>query len=282
MEKFKSSVRINEQIELGGDRLVLFAGPCAAESYDLCMETGAHVKAICEKLGMDYVFKASFDKANRTSGSSYRGPSLDEGLEILSRVRKDLGVPVVTDVHESIQCAEVASVVDVLQIPAFLCRQTDLLKAAARTGKPVKIKKGQFMAPADMKYAVDKVRGEGNTNVFLTERGVSFGYNTLVVDMRSLPVMRQFTPVVFDVTHSVQQPGGLGGASGGQRQFAPHLARAAAAAGVDGFFIETHPNPEKALSDGPNMIPLRFMEDFLSMIKAFWDLERRIKKPEIN
>ncbi|MCS6973348.1 MAG: 3-deoxy-8-phosphooctulonate synthase [Cyclobacteriaceae bacterium] len=282
MEKFKTGVRINDRIELGGDRLVLFAGPCAAESYDLCMETGTHVKALCEKLGIDYVFKASFDKANRTSGNSYRGPSLDEGLEILRRVRKDLGVPVVTDVHESVQCAEVASVVDVLQIPAFLCRQTDLLKAAARTGKPVKIKKGQFMAPADMKYAVDKVRGEGNQNVFLTERGVSFGYNTLVVDMRSLPVMRQFTPVVFDVTHSVQQPGGLGGASGGQRQFAPHLARAAAAAGVDGFFIETHPNPEKALSDGPNMIPLKDMEDFLSMIKAFWDLERRIKKPEIN
>ncbi|MDW8332147.1 MAG: 3-deoxy-8-phosphooctulonate synthase [Cyclobacteriaceae bacterium] len=282
MEKFKTGVRINDRIELGGSRLVLFAGPCAAESYDLCMETGTHVKALCEKLGIDYVFKASFDKANRTSGNSYRGPSLDEGLEILRRVRKDLGVPVVTDVHESVQCAEVASVVDVLQIPAFLCRQTDLLKAAARTGKPVKIKKGQFMAPADMKYAVDKVRGEGNQNVFLTERGVSFGYNTLVVDMRSLPVMRQFTPVVFDVTHSVQQPGGLGGASGGQRQFAPHLARAAAAAGVDGFFIETHPNPEKALSDGPNMIPLKDMEDFLSMIKAFWDLERRIKKPEIN
>ncbi|MCX7638013.1 MAG: 3-deoxy-8-phosphooctulonate synthase [Cyclobacteriaceae bacterium] len=282
MEKFKTGVRINDRIELGGSRLVLFAGPCAAESYDLCMETGTHVKALCEKLGIDYVFKASFDKANRTSGNSYRGPSLDEGLEILRRVRKDLGVPVVTDVHESVQCAEVASVVDVLQIPAFLCRQTDLLKAAARTGKPVKIKKGQFMAPADMKYAVDKVRGEGNQNVFLTERGVSFGYNTLVVDMRSLPVMRQFTPVVFDVTHSVQQPGGLGGASGGQRQFAPHLARAAAAAGVDGFFIETHPNPEKALSDGPNMIPLKDMEDFLSMIKAFWDLERRIKKPEIS
>jgi len=172
----------------------------------------------------------------------------------------------------------VAEVADVLQIPAFLCRQTDLLKAAARTGKAVKIKKGQFMAPEDMKYAVDKVRGEGNNNVFLTERGASFGYHTLVVDMRSLPIMRQFTPVIFDVTHSVQQPGGMGGTSGGQREFAPFLARAAAAAGVDGFFIETHPVPEKALSDGPNMIPLHEMEGFLQMIKAYFDLKPAFPK----
>jgi 2-dehydro-3-deoxyphosphooctonate aldolase (KDO 8-P synthase) len=251
---------------------VLFSGPCAAESYDLCMETGAHVKALCQTLGIDYVFKSSFDKANRTSAGSYRGPSLEGGLSILARVKKDLGVPVVTDVHESYQCAEVAEVVDVLQIPAFLCRQTDLLRAAARTGKAVKIKKGQFMAPEDMKYAVDKVREEGNNNVFLTERGASFGYHTLVVDMRSLPIMRQFSPVIFDVTHSVQQPGGKGGSSGGQREFAPFLARAAAAAGVDGFFIETHPFPEKALSDGPNMIPLKEMESFLRMIKQYWEL----------
>jgi 2-dehydro-3-deoxyphosphooctonate aldolase (KDO 8-P synthase) len=190
-------------------------------------------------------------------------------------VKKDLQVPVVTDVHESYQCAEVAEVADVLQIPAFLCRQTDLLKAAARTGKAVKIKKGQFMAPEDMKYALEKVREEGNENVFLTERGVSFGYHTLVVDMRALPVMRQYSPVIFDVTHSVQQPGGKGGSSGGQREFAPFLARAAAAAGVDGFFIETHPNPESALSDGPNMIPLSRMDSFLTMIKQFWDLQRK-------
>lgn len=275
MERFTKTVKIGEHIVLGGEKMVLFAGPCAAESYDICMETGWHVKHICEKLGIDYIFKASFDKANRTSGSSYRGPAKDVGLEILSRVRKDLNVPVVTDVHESVQCAEVATVVDVLQIPAFLCRQTDLLKAAARTGKPVKIKKGQFMAPEDMKYAVDKVRGEGNENVFLTERGASFGYHNLVVDMRSLPLMRQFTPVVFDVTHSVQQPGGMGGSSGGQRQFAPYLARAAAAVGVDGFFIETHPEPDKALSDGPNMIPLSQMEAFVTGIKAFWDLQRK-------
>jgi 2-dehydro-3-deoxyphosphooctonate aldolase (KDO 8-P synthase) len=274
MEKFKDKVKVTDNITLGGERMVLFSGPCAAESYDICMETGSKVKSICETLGIDYVFKSSFDKANRTSSGSYRGPSIEDGLEILSRVKKDLGVPIVTDVHESYQCEEVATVVDVIQIPAFLCRQTDLLKAAARTGKAVKIKKGQFMAPEDMKYAVDKVRGEGNNNVFLTERGASFGYHTLVVDMRSLPVMRQFTPVIFDVTHSVQQPGGKGGSSGGQREFAPYLARAAAATGVDGFFIETHPNPDKALSDGPNMIPLKEMESFLKMIHGYWQITK--------
>lgn len=265
---------LGDNIKVGGKRMVLFAGPCAAESYEICLETGAHVKAICEKLDIDYVFKSSFDKANRTSSGSYRGPSREGGLKILERVKKELGIPIVTDVHESFQCAEVAEVADVLQIPAFLCRQTDLLKAAAKTGRAVKIKKGQFMAPEDMKYAVNKVREEGNSNVLLTERGVSFGYHTLVVDMRSLPVMRQFAPVIFDVTHSVQQPGGQGGSSGGQREFAPFLARAAAAAGVDGFFIETHPDPSKALSDGPNMIPLSEMEGFLAMIKQFWALER--------
>ena len=270
MEVFKEKVKITDTLSLGGEKLVLFAGPCAAESYDICMETGTKVKEICARLGIDYVFKSSFDKANRTSLGSYRGPSVETGLQILERVKRDLGVPVVTDVHESYQCAEVASVVDVLQIPAFLCRQTDLLKAAARTGKAVKIKKGQFMAPEDMKYAVDKVRGEGNHNVFLTERGTSFGYHTLVVDMRSLPIMRQFSPVVFDVTHSIQQPGGKGGSSGGQREFAPYLAKAAAAVGVDGFFIETHPAPEKALSDGPNMIPLHDMESFVSAIQKIW------------
>jgi 2-dehydro-3-deoxyphosphooctonate aldolase (KDO 8-P synthase) len=272
MDRFRDTVQITDRIKIGAEKMVLFSGPCAAESYDLCMETGGRVKELCNKLGVDYVFKSSFDKANRTSSGSYRGPSFEEGLKILERVRKDLNVPVVTDVHESYQCAEVAAVVDVLQIPAFLCRQTDLLRAAARTRKAVKIKKGQFMAPEDMKYAVDKVREEGNNNVFLTERGASFGYHTLVVDMRSLPIMRQFTPVVFDVTHSVQQPGGKGGSSGGQREFAPFLARAAAAAGVDGFFIETHPTPETALSDGPNMIHLHNMEAFLTMLKKYWDL----------
>lgn len=273
MQTFKTKVQITDNITLGGDRMVLFSGPCAAESYDLCMETGARVKEMCARLGIDYVFKSSFDKANRTSAGSYRGNSLEEGLKILERVRRDLDVPIVTDVHETWQCSVVATFADVLQIPAFLCRQTDLLKSAARTGRAVKIKKGQFMAPEDMKYAADKVREEGNENVFLTERGASFGYHTLVVDMRSLPIMRQFTPVVFDVTHSVQQPGGKGGSSGGQREFAPFLARAAAAVGVDGFFIETHPQPEKALSDGPNMIPLGEMEDFLGMICRYWELK---------
>ncbi len=275
MEKFKDTVKIADRITLGGDKMVLFAGPCAAESYDLCIEVGTKVKQLTSDLGIDFVFKSSFDKANRTSSGSYRGSSMEAGLEILSRVKKELNVPIVTDVHESYQCAEAATVADVLQIPAFLCRQTDLLKAAAKTGKAVKIKKGQFMAPEDMQYAVQKVRGEGNNNVFLTERGASFGYHTLVVDMKSLPIMRQYSPVIFDVTHSVQQPGGKGGSSGGQREFAPFLARAAAAVGVDGFFIETHPVPDKALSDGPNMIPLKEMESFLKMIKAHWDLSRK-------
>ncbi|HZY79080.1 MAG TPA: 3-deoxy-8-phosphooctulonate synthase [Cyclobacteriaceae bacterium] len=274
MERFKDIVRIADGIELGGSQMVLFAGPCAAESFDICMETGTAVKKICADLGIGYVFKSSFDKANRTSSSSYRGPSIDSGLEILRRVRKELNVPIVTDVHESSQCEEVASVVDVLQIPAFLCRQTDLLVAAGKTGKPVKIKKGQFMAPEDMKFAVDKVRGEGNNSVFLTERGTSFGYHNLVVDFRSLPIMRQYTPVVFDVTHSIQRPGGLGGTSGGDRQYAGFLSKAAAAVGVDGFFIETHPNPEKALSDGPNMVRLSDMSQFVKNIKSHWDLAR--------
>lgn len=272
MEIFKDKVRITDSIQIGGDRMVLFAGPCAAESLEISLETGTEVQKICKELDIDYVFKASFDKANRTSVSSYRGPSMKGGLDILARVKSELNVPVVTDVHESYQCAEVAEVADVLQIPAFLCRQTDLLIAAAHTGKAVKVKKGQFMAPEDMKYAVDKVRDAGNPNVFLTERGASFGYHNLVVDMRSLPIMRQYSPVIFDVTHSIQQPGGLGGKSGGQREFAPYLSRAAAAAGVDGFFIETHPNPAKALSDGPNMVPLAEMKDFLKMIKKYWDL----------
>jgi len=275
MEIFKDKVQVTDTITLGGDKMVLFAGPCAAESYDICMEVGTKVKAITEALGIQYVFKASFDKANRTSAESYRGPSMEGGLQILERVKKDLKVPIVTDVHESYQCAEVAHVADVLQIPAYLCRQTDLLKAAGKTGKAVKVKKGQFMSPEDMQYAVAKVRGEGNDKVFLTERGTMFGYNNLVVDMRSLPIMRQYTPVIFDVTHSVQRPGGLGGKSGGDRQFTPYLAKAAAAAGVDGFFIETHPNPEKALSDGPNMIPLHEMETFLKSILAYWQLGKK-------
>lgn len=275
MDIFSERVNVADNIELGGDKMVLFAGPCAAESYDICMEVAEKVKEVTSKLGIEYVFKASFDKANRTSAGSYRGGGINGGLEILAKVKKELELPIVTDIHESHQASEVAEVADVLQIPAFLCRQTDLLLAAAKTGKSVKVKRGQFMAPEDMQYAVSKVKSAGNNNVFLTERGVSFGYHNLVVDMRALPTMRQFAPVIFDVTHSIQQPGGAGGTSGGQREYAPFLARAAAAAGVDGFFIETHPDPSKALSDGPNMVPLNEIEDFLKMIKEVWEVGQR-------
>ncbi|MCH6234806.1 3-deoxy-8-phosphooctulonate synthase [Cognataquiflexum rubidum] len=275
MEKFTQPMRITEDIVLGTGKPVLFAGPCAVESFDICMEIGSSVKEYADKLGFSYVFKASFDKANRTSSSSFRSIGMDKSLEVLQRVGKALNVPLVTDIHESYQAEEVAEVVDVLQIPAFLCRQTDLLLAAGQTGKAVKIKRGQFMAPEDMQYAVTKVRSTGNENVCLTERGFTLGYHNLVVDMRALPIMRQFAPVVFDITHSVQQPGGMGGTSGGQREFAPFLARAAAAAGVDGFFIETHPEPAKALSDGPNLIPLNRMKDFLTMLKETWELGQK-------
>ena len=268
-------MKITEDVILGADKPVLFSGPCAVESYDICLEIGTKVKEWAELHGFSYVFKASFDKANRTSSGSFRSIGMDKSLEVLQRVGKSLNVPLVTDIHESYQAAEVAEVVDVLQIPAFLCRQTDLLLAAGNTGKAVKIKRGQFMAPEDMQYAVTKVRSTGNENVCLTERGFSLGYHNLVVDMRGLPIMRQFAPVVFDITHSVQQPGGQGGTSGGQREFAPILARAAAATGIDGFFIETHPEPSKALSDGPNLIPLHRMGDFLEMLKEAWTLGRK-------
>jgi 2-dehydro-3-deoxyphosphooctonate aldolase (KDO 8-P synthase) len=255
-------------LTLGGEKLVLIAGPCAVESLEICMQTAAALKALSERLGIGYIFKSSFDKANRTSEHSFRSIGFDEALEILAKVRHEVGVPILTDVHESIQVNATAQVADALQIPAFLCRQTDLLLAAGHSGRAVNIKKGQFMAPEDMGYAVEKVQSTSNKNVFLTERGSTYGYHNLVVDIRSLPIMRQFAPVVFDVTHSVQMPGGLGGVSGGQREFAPYLARAAAAAGVDGFFIETHPDPQKALSDGPNMIPLHEMENLLTEIIA--------------
>ncbi|MDH5380702.1 MAG: 3-deoxy-8-phosphooctulonate synthase, partial [Cyclobacteriaceae bacterium] len=230
------------------------------------------LKRLSDDLGINYVFKASFDKANRTSAGSFRGHGFDEGLNILRKIKEQVGVPIVTDVHETIQMKAVAEVADVIQIPAFLCRQTDLLIAAGETQRTVNVKKGQFMAPEDMEYAVSKISGTGNNKIALTERGASFGYHNLVVDFRSLPVMRNFAPVIFDVTHSVQQPGGAGGKSGGQREFAPYLARAAAATGVDGFFIETHPNPEVALSDGPNMIPLNEMKGFLQMLLKYWNI----------
>ncbi len=275
MIRTTQAMNIREGVVLGSEKPVLFAGPCAVESFDICLEIGTQVKAWAEENGFSYVFKASFDKANRTSSGSFRSIGMDKSLEVLQRVGKTLDIPLVTDIHESYQAAEVAEVVDVLQIPAFLCRQTDLLLAAANTGKAVKIKRGQFMAPEDMKFAVDKVRSVGNDNVCLTERGFSLGYHNLVVDMRGLPIMRQFAPVVFDITHSVQQPGGQGGSSGGQREFAPVLARAAAATGIDGFFIETHPDPKSALSDGPNLIPLHRMGDFLEMLKESWLLGRK-------
>lgn len=274
MNRTNQIMKVTDSVILGQGKPVLFSGPCAVESFDICLEIGTKVKAWADQHGFSYVFKASFDKANRTSSGTFRSIGMDKSLEVLQRVGKELQVPLVTDIHESYQAAEVAAVVDVLQIPAFLCRQTDLLLAAGNTGKAVKIKRGQFMAPEDMQYAVSKVRSTGNENVCLTERGFSLGYHNLVVDMRGLPIMRQFAPVVFDITHSVQQPGGQGGSSGGQREFAPFLARAAAATGVDGFFIETHPEPAKALSDGPNLIPLHRMGDFLEMLKAAWTLGR--------
>jgi 2-dehydro-3-deoxyphosphooctonate aldolase (KDO 8-P synthase) len=251
--------------------LAVIAGPCAMESRAHALEMASALKAMAEKLGIGLVYKSSFDKANRTSVSSARGIGLDKALAVFAEVKESLGLPVLTDVHENDQCAIAAEVVDILQIPAFLCRQTDLLAAAARTGRVVNVKKGQFLAPWDMANVAAKVRGSGNPNVMVTERGVSFGYNTLVSDMRSLPIMAQTTgaPVIFDATHSVQQPGGQGATSGGQREFVPVLARAAVAVGVAGVFIETHQDPDRAPSDGPNMVPLREMENLLAQLKAF-------------
>ena len=272
------TIQLSKELSSSPDKPILFAGPCAVESYDLCAEVAGTVKELADELGFSFVFKASYDKANRTSSNSFRGIGMDSALDTLARIKQEFSLPIITDIHESYQIKEVAQVADVLQIPAFLCRQTDLLIAAGESGRAVNIKKGQFMAPADMQYAVTKVKETGNNNVLLTERGTSFGYHNLVVDMRSLPTMRQYAPVIFDVTHSIQQPGGMGGSSGGQRQFAEYLARAAAAAGVDGFFIETHPMPEKALSDGPNMVPLAELKNFLEDILAHWKLSnKRIK-----
>jgi 2-dehydro-3-deoxyphosphooctonate aldolase (KDO 8-P synthase) len=252
-----------------GNPLAVIVGPCIIESLDLCREVATEASAVCRDLGLSYIFKASFDKANRSSGASFRGKGLEAGLEVLAAIKAEFGVPVLTDIHESWQAAPVAEVVDVLQIPAFLCRQTDLLLAAAATGRVVNVKKGQFLAPWDMKNIVDKVVGAGDSNLLLTERGASFGYNTLVVDMKSLPVMRALGyPVIFDATHSVQQPGGLGTSSGGQREFIPHLLRAAVAAGVDGLFIEAHPDPEHALSDAATMLHLKDLRGLLEQAVA--------------
>jgi len=247
----------------------LIAGPCVIESESLVLDTAARLKEITTRLGIPLVFKSSFDKANRSSGSSFRGPGLEGGLKILEKVRKELRLPVLTDVHEDTPMAEVAAVVDVLQTPAFLCRQTNFIVNVASQGKPVNIKKGQFLSPWEMQNVVDKAQSTGNRQILVCERGFSFGYNNLISDMRSLSVMRATgCPVVFDATHSVQLPGGKGSASGGQREFIPVLARAAVAAGVSGLFMETHPDPEKALSDGPNAWPLARMEALLTTLKA--------------
>ena len=246
-------------------QLSLIAGPCVIEDEGLCLTTAASLKATCEGLGVTFVFKASYDKANRTSGQSFRGPGIDSGLKILEKVRTQLGVPVLTDVHTEEQAVAAAAVVDILQIPAFLCRQTDLIDAAARTGRIVNIKKGQFLSPQEMGPVVKKAVAAGATRLLITERGTTFGYNNLVADMRAIPIMRSFGfPVIFDATHSVQLPGGRGTQSDGQSEFAPVLARAAVAAGADGVFIETHPNPASALSDGPNMIRLADMPKLIA------------------
>ena len=249
----------------------LIAGPCALESRDHALFMAEQLAVLTDKLGLDYVFKSSFDKANRTSAQGRRGVGLDAALKIFEEIKQSFGLPVVTDVHEKEQCAAVAEVADLLQIPAFLCRQTDLLLAAAATGKPVNVKKGQFLAPWDMKNVAAKIYDAGNPNVLVTERGASFGYNTLVTDFRGLPLMAREigAPVIFDATHSVQQPGGQGTSSGGQREFVPVLARAAVAVGVAGLFIETHDTPEKAFSDGPNMVPLAEMPALLERLMAF-------------
>jgi len=251
--------------------LALIAGPCALESRDHAFEMAAALKDIAGKIGIGLVYKTSFDKANRTSAKSNRGIGLDGALPIFAEIRRKFGVPVLTDVHEAEQCTRIAEVVDVLQIPAFLCRQTDLLVAAAATGRVVNVKKGQFLAPWDMANVVGKVTAAGNLNVLVTERGASFGYNTLVSDMRALPILARTTgaPVIFDATHSVQQPGGKGTSSGGEREFVPVLARAAVAVGVAGVFIETHQDPDQALSDGPNMIPLKQLETLLRRLIEF-------------
>lgn len=263
--------------DVGLDKpFLLIAGPCVIESEQSALDTAGELKELTHRLGIPFVYKSSFDKANRSSASSYRGPGVETGLRILSEVKKALKVPVLTDVHEDSPIEEIADVVDILQTPAFLCRQTNYIERVARQGKPVNIKKGQFLSPWDMKNVVDKARGTGNRHIMVCERGVSFGYNNLVSDMRSIAVMRQTgCPVVFDATHSVQLPGGLGNTTGGQREFVPVLARAAVAAGISGLFMETHPDPDHAPSDGPNMWPLGKLENLLVCLQ---ELDQTVKR----
>ena len=267
--------------EVGLDKpLFLIAGPCVIESEQLALETSNTLKEITSRLGIPFIYKSSFDKANRSSGTSFRGPGLEQGLRILQKVKDEVGVPVLTDVHEDTPIDEVAEVVDVLQTPAFLCRQTNFILRVAEAGRPVNIKKGQFLAPGDMKNVIEKARSTGNQQIMACERGVSFGYNNLVSDMRSLAIMRESgCPVVFDATHSVQLPGGQGTSSGGQREHVPVLARAAVAAGISGLFMETHPDPAKAMSDGPNAWPLQQMESLLAVLK---NIDETVKSSELH
>lgn len=264
-------------ITIGGNSpLCIIAGPCAIENEDIVFQTAEKLQAICGNTGLSLLFKSSYDKANRTSIASFRGPGLDRGLRILSDLKNKLKVPIISDVHAVDEVKPAADVLDALQIPAFLCRQTDLILAASNTGKPVNVKKGQFLAPWDVKNIIDKFTSTGNRNIFITERGTSFGYNNLVVDFRAFPIMRSFGyPIIFDVTHSLQLPGGMGKSSGGQREFAKPLARAAVAAGVDGLFIEVHPDPDKALCDGPNMMKLDALGALLKTCRGIDDLVRR-------
>jgi 2-dehydro-3-deoxyphosphooctonate aldolase (KDO 8-P synthase) len=262
-------------LDLSRSPLFVIAGPCVIESADLCLTVAHHVKGVCEKLGLTYVFKASFDKANRSSNASFRGPGLAEGVKILDRVKREVGVPVLTDVHETSQVPEVGAVVDILQVPAFLARQTDLLEACGKTGRTVNVKKGQFMAPQEMGNAVEKVRSAGGKQILLTERGTFFGYNRLVNDFTGLAVMKTFgCPVVFDVTHSTQQPAGMGNQSGGNPQYSPLLARAAVAAGVDGLFLECHPEPKRAKSDAATMLGLDEVEPLLAPCRQIVELRK--------
>ena len=269
------TVQIKDITVGGGKGLFVLAGPCVIEDYDRTLAIGKRAKEICERLGVPYIFKASFDKANRSSFSSFRGPGLEEGLKMLASIKKELNVPVVSDIHSIEQIEPAAEVLDILQIPAFLCRQTDLVYGAAKIGKCVNVKKGQFMAPKDMENVLNKMKETGNENLMLTERGFSFGYNNLVVDMRSFPIMRSFDyPVIFDATHSVQLPGGAGTKSSGNREFVPNLARAAVASGVDGLFFEVHDNPEEALSDGPNML---YLDQFEAVLRDLVAIDKIVK-----
>ena len=269
-------VRIGE-IRIGkGNPLVIIAGPCVIENEEITFTTAQKLKEVCDRLGISLIFKSSFDKANRTSGSSFRGPGIDQGLKILSEVKKRFSIPVISDIHAVDEVRPASEVLDALQIPAFLCRQTDLILSSSRTGKPVNVKKGQFLAPWDVKHIIEKFTSTGNQNLLLTERGTSFGYNNLIVDFRGFSVIRSFGyPMLFDVTHSLQLPGGEGRSSGGQREYAPSLARAAVATGVDGLFVEVHPDPRKALSDASTMIPLNEIEGLLQQTKTLHDMVRK-------